>query len=250
MKKTLPPSRWGLYTRVEVAFPLVLLFLFTLAATAQEPARKTVWDGVYTAAQAKRGEAVFDVYCLKCHSTAFERTGFIERWREDKLTGVFSFISTRMPRDYPGSRSQNEYLDIAAYILSNNDVPAGAQELTFDALVTIQVERKDGPARLPDGAVVRVVGCLTQAPDNSWTLTRASAPAQSRDRKGSSGLELRAAEAEPLGTNTFPLAYINAFSPGEHKGHRVEAKGSLDRPTGGDRILLGALQTLTASCAE
>ena len=234
---------------IRVLIPAVM-FLIALGATAQEQARKTVWDGVYTAAQAKRGEAVFDVRCLACHSTGFQRTGFIERWREDKLTGFFNFMSTRMPRDNPGSATHNEYLDMAAYILANNDLPAGAQELTSEALGNIQVERKDGPAPLPDGSLVRVVGCLTRAPDNSWTLTRASAPARTREPAKSSGLELKASEAQPLGTNTFPLAYINAYSPDLHKGHKVEAKGSLDRTPDGDHILLSSLQTLAPSCPE
>jgi hypothetical protein len=229
---------------------IAFTFLFTMAAVAQEKRGRTVWDGVYTADQAKRGEAVFSRRCLACHSTAFQRTGFVERWREDKLSGFFDFISTYMPRDNPGSAKQDEYLDIAAYIMSNNDLPAGPEELTYAALTTIQVQRKDGPAPLPDGSLVRVVGCLTQASESSWTLTRASAPAQTRSRDASSGLELRASEAQALGTNTFPLAYINAFGPGLHKGHKVEAKGDLDRMPNGDRIRLSSLQTLGSSCSE
>jgi hypothetical protein len=159
-------------------------------------------------------------------------------------------VSTYMPRDNPGSAKQNEYLDIAAYIMSNNDLPAGAQELTYEALTAIQVQRKDGPAPLPDGSLVRVVGCLTQASDNSWTFTKASAPAQTRSRDASSGLERKVSEAQPLGTNTFPLAYINAFSPDEHKGHKVEVKGDLDRTPNGGLIRLSSLQTLASSCAE
>ena len=229
---------------------IAFTFLFTMAAVGQEKTGRTVWDGVYTADQAKRGEAVFGRRCLACHSTGFERTGFVERWREDKLSAFFDFISTYMPRDNPGSASENEYLDIAAYIMSNNDLPAGPGELTYEALTTIQVQRKDGPSPLPDGSLVRVVGCLTQASDNSWTLTKASAPAQTRSRDVSTGLELRVSEAQPLGTNTFPLAYINAFSPNEHKGHKVEAKGDLDRMPAGDRIRLSSLQTLAPSCPE
>ena len=102
--------------------------------------------GVYTGDQAKRGGAVFASRCISCHSTGFERTGFVERWREDRLSGFFNFISTYMPRDNPGSGTQSEYLDIAAYIMSNNDLPAGAQELTYEELTNIQVQRKDGPA--------------------------------------------------------------------------------------------------------
>ena len=66
---------------------IALTLLFTMAAAAQEKPVRTVWDGVYTNDQAKRGEAVFAVRCLACHSTGFERTGFVERWREDKLSG-------------------------------------------------------------------------------------------------------------------------------------------------------------------
>ena len=107
-----------------------------------------------------------------------------------------------------------------------------------------------GPAPLPDGSLVRVVGCLTQAPDNAWALTRASAPAPTRERDSSSGVELKASEAQTPGTNTFPLVYINAFSPALHKEHKVEAKGMLERTPTGDRILLSSLQTLAPSCPE
>lgn len=229
---------------------MAVMFVAWMAAAAQEKPGRTVWDGVFTPAQAKRGEAIFDVRCRECHSTGFERTGFVERWREDKLSGFYNFISTRMPRNNPGGASQTEYLDLASYIMSNNDLPAGAQELTVEALTNIQVQRKDGPAPLPEGSLVRVVGCLTQASGDSWTLTRASAPSQSRDSDASTGLELKVSGAQPLGMNTFPLAYINAFSPALHKDHKVEAKGRLDRTTASDRILLSALQTLAPSCPE
>jgi mono/diheme cytochrome c family protein len=226
---------------------VAVLFVFALAATAQEKAGKTVWDGVYTADQAKRGEATFSGNCRKCHSTGFYRTGFVERWREEKLTGFFNWISTMMPRDRPGALNQNDYLDIAAYIMSNNDVPAGSQELTIDALTTIQVQRKDGPAPLPDGTLVRVVGCLTQEPDKSWRLTKASAPAHTRVRDASTDSELKVSQGQTPGTNTFGLAYINAFMPDSHKGHKVEAKGDLDR-SNGERIMLSSVQTLAPSC--
>jgi hypothetical protein len=134
--------------------------------------------------------------------------------------------------------------------MSNNDLPAGAQELTFEALTTIQVQRKDGPAPLPDGSLVRVIGCLTQGSDNSWTLARASVPAKTRSRDSSTGLELTVARAQPFGTNTFPLQYANAFMPDSHKGHKVEAKGDLDRMPEGDRIRLSSLQTLASNCPE
>src|SRR5260370_38269670 len=147
------------------------MFFVTVAAGAD----KTVWDGVYTAAQATRGEAAFDGRCREGQRGGFFQ-GFIERWREDKLSGIFNFISPRMPRDNPGSATQSEYLDIVAYILSLNSLPAGTQELTSRVIGDIQVQRKDGPAPLPDDITVRVVGCLTQGPDNAWLLPKATAP--------------------------------------------------------------------------
>src|SRR5260370_10908851 len=103
----------------------LLLFVITVAAGAD----KTVWDGVYTDTQAARGLAAFDMRCRECHRGGFFQ-GFIERWREDRLSGIFNFLSTRMPRDNPGSARQSEDLDIVASILSLNSFPAGPPELT------------------------------------------------------------------------------------------------------------------------
>jgi hypothetical protein len=233
---------------------LIVVF-WASASLAQDSSRKTVWDGVYTAAQAARGQAVFEglgsgAHCITCHHAAFYSTGWVERWREDKMSTFFDFISTRMPLDAPGSRSQSEYLDIAAYIMSNNGVPAGAQELTSGVLGNIQIQRKDGPAPLPDGTIIRAVGCLIQGTGNSWTLTKASDPVRSREADKSTGAELKASEAQPLGTRTFPLPDATPFDPDSLKGHKVEAKGTLDKGPSGERILLTALQSVAPSCPE
>src|SRR5712691_6906953 len=223
----------------------VLLFVVTVAAGAD----KTVWDGVYTDTQAARGLAAFDMRCRECHRGGFFQ-GFIERWREDKLIGIFNFISTRMPRDNPGSATQSEYLDIVAYILSLNSLPAGTQELTSRVIGDIQVQRKDGPAPLPDDITVRVVGCLIEGPDNAWTLTKASEPGRTREPATSTEAELKSSAAQPLGIRTFGLPDAASRSPDTHKGHKVEAKGFVDRKPAGDRLLLTSLRTVAASCPE
>ncbi|SRR5712691_3221718 len=225
---------------------IAVMFAVTVAAGAD----RTVWDGVYTAAQATRGEAAFDGYCRSCHNAAFQGPRFIDRWREDRLSSLFNFMSTKMPRDSPGSASQAEYLDIVAYILSLNGLPAGAQELTASAVGNIQVVGKDGPAPVPTGSLVKVVGCLAQVPDNTWILNRASEPVRTREPEKSTGTELKASEAQPLGTRTLPLPEIEFYHPDPHKGHKVETKGFLDRGPNGDRLrlLVTSLQTLASSC--
>ena len=225
---------------------VAVLFVVAVAARGAD---KTVWDGVYTDAQAARGQAAFDHRCRECHRGGFFQ-GFIERWREDRLSGIFNFISTRMPRDNPGSASQSEYLDIVAYILSLNSLPAGAQELTSGVVGDIQVQRKDGPAPLPDDITVRVVGCLTQGPDNAWLLTKASEPGRTREPTASTEAELKSSGAQPLGTRTFGLPDAASRSPDANKGHKVEAKGFVDRKPAGDRLLLTSLQTVAPSCPE
>src|SRR5918995_1622518 len=81
---------------------VVLVSTWGLAAgLAQAPT--SVLDGVYTAAQAARGEAAYLTHCIKCHE-GLEADGpelagraFIDRWREDRLESLFAFIRTTMP---------------------------------------------------------------------------------------------------------------------------------------------------------
>jgi len=225
---------------------VAVIFVVTVAAGAD----KTVWDGVYTSDQATRGEAAFDRDCRSCHKASFQGPRFIDRWREDKLSSLFNFMRTKMPLDSPGSASQGEYLDIVAYILSLNSFPAGAQELTASVVGNIQVVGKEGPAPLPSGSLVRVVGCLVQVPDNTWILTKASELVRTREPEKSTDTELKASEAQPLGTNTLRLPEIEFYFPGPHKGHKVETKGFLDREPNGDRLLVTSLQAVGPSCPE
>ena len=46
-----------------------------------------------------------------------------------------------------GSLEANVYVDLVAFILSRNDLPAGAEELTRDSAKGIQIITKDGPGR-------------------------------------------------------------------------------------------------------
>lgn len=225
--------------------------LIVLLAGASWGQTKTVWDGIYTTAQAERGKAVFDEHCLHCHTSRFEKQGIIERWREEKLSGLVDFISVRMPRDSPGTRTPSEYLDLAAYILSNNEIPAGAQELTAAAALTVQVQKKEGPAPLPVDTVYQVVGCLVQGPGNTWKLTHAGDPVRTRESSRSIKAALKTAEAQPLGTRTYNVPNIEVYGDDPPKsGQRAEAKGYPQTRPDGERLLLTALQTIAGDCPE
>src|SRR5262249_6356872 len=143
-------------------FTIILFMGLAEVAAAQEPVHpNTVWDGVFTAAQADRGRQAYALHCSSCHSNdlqggagpALQGLQFIEDWREDNLRSLFTFIQARMPLRASGTLGEETYLDILTYILWMNSFPAGSKELTNDALDRTQLIGKDGPAPIPKFAL-------------------------------------------------------------------------------------------------
>jgi mono/diheme cytochrome c family protein len=109
---------------------------------AQEPApaeSKSVWDGVYTEEQAKRGEPLYHKQCAACHGDALSGgesapplTGgaFLSNWNGLTLGDLFDRIRKTMPQNAPGKLSRQENADILAFALSVNKFPAGKMELS------------------------------------------------------------------------------------------------------------------------
>jgi len=116
------------------------LGLTLLAAAAVAFARDggTVWAGVYTEAQASRGQATYREACASCHgdtlgggemAPALAGTTFQENWTGQTLRDVFARMRTMPPSD-PGSLPRDKAADVLAYVLKENGFPAGATELT------------------------------------------------------------------------------------------------------------------------
>ena len=239
-----------------VAATLVLMPVSGLGGSTSQVPRTTVWDGVYTVDQAARGKEVYDVHCSSCHmadlggsleARPLAGDRFMADWSEDTLLSLFTGIQTLMPFDDPATLGDDAYLDSVAYILQFNDFPAGTRELAADGLADIQIEGREGPGPVPSFALVRIIGCLTQGPDDSWTLTRSTEAVRTRDPSGSNADELKALEAQPLGTQTFTLMSVYP-DPASHAGHKMEAKGLLIRGPDGDRINVSALGMVASVC--
>jgi S-disulfanyl-L-cysteine oxidoreductase SoxD len=127
-----------------------------LRGVAAQPDERTIWDGVYTARQAERGQATYNKRCGFCHrgdlsggevggevAPALGGPTFPIRWR-GALSGLYLKIADDMPEDDPGTLSDGEVADVVSYVLKANGAPAGGTELPADAaaLDAIRVVRK------------------------------------------------------------------------------------------------------------
>jgi mono/diheme cytochrome c family protein len=256
-------AAWSSAVAGSLAGALVLLLAsavgqitaFAQAAAGRPGAATTVLDGVYTAAQAGRGAATYDAQCASCHDGAdvdgppLTGTPFIDRWREDTLESLFEFVRKQMPQTAPGSLSDAAAVDIVAHLLQENDFQAGSRELTTDLVTSTLLVGPNGPQPLPSGALVRVVGCLTQNPAREWVVARADQPARVRVGNEITAAEAAAAAATASGTQTFTLQNVGdggTVLPGD--GHRVLVKGALTQRTGASRIFVTAAKSVAATC--
>ena len=116
------------------------------AATQSSPA--SVLDGVFTQAQASRGERTFSDVCAACHDTGeFSGGRFRISWVGRPVGDLFDTISTLMPEADPGSLSPAEYAAIVAYLLQVNGYPAGDAALPTNVRALGQLEIVSPPAQ-------------------------------------------------------------------------------------------------------
>jgi mono/diheme cytochrome c family protein len=121
-------------------------------ALSQETTR-SVWEGVYTVAQSKRGQSSFGTNCATCHGEALDGSesgpsladkDFMLVWDGHTVAELLDRIHDTMPADHPGKLSRGEAADITAYILAFNKFPAGTAELSpqAEALKQIRIDPK------------------------------------------------------------------------------------------------------------
>ena len=236
---------------------LALLPVVALAVEPVQDTTKTVWNGVYTDAQAAQGRGPYEESCSRCHAAdlsgavgnSLKGDVFIRDWGGKTVGALYERIKTTMPRGAPRSLSDGAYLNIVAYILQANGFPPDPMaELKADLLQSIRVESKEGPGYVPNGALVDAVGCLTQNSDKVWILANATNVGRVQEAGAPNAETLSAAASKEAGKGELRLLYIFP-SPDALKGHKVYSKGFLIRdPNKGDGINVTALQTLDPTC--
>ena len=120
--------------------------VLTLTAAVIAGARgqaKSVWEGVYTEEQAKRGEAIYFEKCVRCHGATYmggtDGAGpllgptFNGNWNNVPLDQMLDRVRSTMPMDKPMTLSRQQVADSLAFIFSINKIPAGKVELPRQA---------------------------------------------------------------------------------------------------------------------
>lgn len=98
--------------------------------------------GVYSDAQATRGEALYADNCSYCHlvdlsggDLAPTLTGapFMAKWTGRPLSEVFDYMRVAMPLNSPGGLSTQQNADILAFLLKKSGYPSGVVDLPAQA---------------------------------------------------------------------------------------------------------------------
>jgi alcohol dehydrogenase (cytochrome c) len=105
-------------------------------------------EGLFTEAQAARGQSVYDQKCASCHGLRLEGGSasalaggkFSDKWgRGDKSIDDLYFITrTQMPYGAGGTLSAQQYIDTVAYILKANGYKTGSRELAANSALLKQ----------------------------------------------------------------------------------------------------------------
>jgi len=123
-----------------------IVFLFAAALCAQTS--RSVWDGVYTSEQAKRGATLYANDCASCHGSALNGGEsapplaggeFFANWNGLTVGDLFERIRVSMPADNPGKLRREQDADILAFMLSMNQFPDGQTQLEHRIEVLKQI---------------------------------------------------------------------------------------------------------------
>lgn len=119
----------------------------------------------YTAEQAKQGSAVYRQSCELCHgenlndgsSPPITGDAFYSVWGGRTTGELLHYLETEMPTGSPGSLSEEQYLQVLAYVFQVSGFPAGSEELLAN-------HDEYDPVRLPIPAGGRISAEIVDIP--------------------------------------------------------------------------------------
>src|SRR5579885_3317453 len=111
--------------------------------------------GTYTAAQAAAGRATYQAQCAGCHLPDLKGQGdaaplagadFMAAWGRRSPRELLSFIQLTMPPTRPGGLSQEEYTNVAAFLMQQNGATAGNQPFAASDVAINTIATGQAPA--------------------------------------------------------------------------------------------------------
>lgn len=244
--------------RAGVASVFMFALVHAVVTGAQAPggtterATRTVWDGVYTDAQAQRGRGFYAEHCASCHGGSLEGAEhrplkgdrFWATWQDTTVDRLLGHVSTNMPHSEDGSLKGTlgaaVYADIVAHLLKTNDFPAGTTELNASSATGIRIVRKDGSGELPNGSLAHVVGCLEKGTGRNWKLVKGSRAARVVDGQN-------ADRNTPLGDREYALMFV--LTPlDKFVGHKMSVRASLMGEGGAQGLNVTTIESISSTC--
>src|SRR5689334_2493267 len=119
---------------------LVVVAAFSVRAVAFTPQTgdKPAAAPAYTDEQSNRGEAIYTKACGPCHedkslAPLLQGEPFAKNWSDKTVGALFTKIRSTMPLQDPGTLTDQQAIDLVAYILKLNHLSAGQEALPTDA---------------------------------------------------------------------------------------------------------------------
>ena len=139
-------------TDLRVSLGIAAGLLAAAIGLRAQSAPRSVWDGVYTEEQAKRGEAIYGERCVRCHGEtmmggtdgagALIGEKFNGNWNGVPLDQMIDRVRSSMPLDKPMTLSRQQTVDVMSYVFSANKIPAGKTELPRQAEMLGMIQYK------------------------------------------------------------------------------------------------------------
>ena len=147
---------WAVAPSVACGLTALLVSCSTLAG-CQVP---TTPVRLYTDDQANRGKILYRDACEGCHAPDLEGgkvvpgvagQAFVDKWAGRSLAELFDLLLVSMPPEQPSSVSRQDKADMLAFILRENQWPAGVRELpdSVQALDGVLLETVAGGPDVP-----------------------------------------------------------------------------------------------------
>jgi mono/diheme cytochrome c family protein len=121
-----------------IGFAAVVFAASVLTVIAQ--GNRTVADGVYSAAQAERGQAIYNQQCRACHGATLggglgpplAGASFLTVWGRSSAADLADKIQHTMPANSPGTLSRAQTTDLVAHLLRSSGFRTGTADMRPD----------------------------------------------------------------------------------------------------------------------